>query len=279
MSTIAAVTEAQSIDHWSKKAGLGLIRIVPTLALTAAVIVAWELATRLMKLPTFVLPAPSVIAAELVRKQGDLFFAALVTAQEVLFGFILSAVVGILVALIIARFDAFGRALYPLVVLFQNVPKIALAPLFILWFGYDLEPKIALIVVIAFFPVALDMLAGLQSVDPNLVILLRSVGASRTEILHRVQIPHSLPHLMSGLKIAVTLSVIGAIVGEFAGASAGLGYLIQFASTQMETALVFAALVEVSILGVVFFYAVEAIERKYVSWMPRAGDAHGRTNG
>jgi len=279
MSTIATVTEAQSIDHWSKKAGLGLIRIVPTLALTAAVIVAWELATRLMKLPTFVLPAPSVIAAELVRKQGDLFFAALVTAQEVLFGFVLSAAVGILVALVIARFDAFGRALYPLVVLFQNVPKIALAPLFILWFGYDLEPKIALIVVIAFFPVALDMLAGLQSVDPNLVILLRSVGASRTEILRRVQIPHSLPHLMSGLKIAVTLSVIGAIVGEFAGASAGLGYLIQFASTQMETALVFAALVEVSILGVVFFYAVEALERRYVSWMPRAGDAHGRTNG
>jgi NitT/TauT family transport system permease protein len=279
MSIIATVTEASSIDHWSKKAGIGLIRIVPTLALTAAVIAAWELATRLMKLPTFVLPAPSVIAAELVRKQGDLFFAALVTAQEVLFGFVLSAVVGILVALIIARFDAFGRALYPLVVLFQNVPKIALAPLFILWFGYDLEPKIALIVVIAFFPVALDMLAGLQSVDPNLVVLLRSVGASRTEILRRVQIPHSLPHLMSGLKIAVTLSVIGAIVGEFAGASAGLGYLIQFASTQMETALVFAALVEVSILGVVFFYAVEALERRYVSWMPRAGDAHAGTNG
>jgi NitT/TauT family transport system permease protein len=279
MSIIATVTEASSIDHWSKKAGIGLIRIVPTLALTAAVIAAWELATRLMKLPTFVLPAPSVIAAELVRKQGDLFFAALVTAQEVLFGFVLSAAVGILVALIIARFDAFGRALYPLVVLFQNVPKIALAPLFILWFGYDLEPKIALIVVIAFFPVALDMLAGLQSVDPNLVVLLRSVGASRTEILRRVQIPHSLPHLMSGLKIAVTLSVIGAIVGEFAGASAGLGYLIQFASTQMETALVFAALVEVSILGVVFFYAVEALERRYVSWMPRAGDAHAGTNG
>jgi NitT/TauT family transport system permease protein len=279
MSTISIVPETPSVDSWSRKAGLGLMRIIPTLALTASVIVAWELATRLLKLPTFVLPAPSMIAVELVRKQGDLFFAALITAQEVLFGFVLSALVGILVALVIARFDAFGRALYPLVVLFQNVPKIALAPLFILWFGYDLLPKIALIVVIAFFPVALDMLAGLQSVDPNLVTLLRSVGASRTEILRRVQIPHSLPYLMSGLKIAVTLSVIGAIVGEFAGASAGLGYLIQFASTQMETALVFAALVEVSILGVVFFYAVEALERRYVSWMPRAGEAHGRTHG
>jgi len=279
MSTISIVPDTAVTDSWIRKVGLGVMRMTPTLALTAAVIVAWELATRLLHLPTFVLPAPSVIAAELVRKQDDLFFAALVTAQEVLFGFVLSAAVGILVALVIARFDAFGRALYPLVVLFQNVPKIALAPLFILWFGYDLLPKIALIVVIAFFPVALDMLAGLQSVDPNLVTLLRSVGASRTEILRRVQVPHSLPYLMSGLKIAVTLSVIGAIVGEFAGASAGLGYLIQFASTQMETALVFAALVEVSVLGVVFFYAVEALERRYVSWMPHAADAHGRAHG
>ncbi len=252
-------------------------RIVPTLLLIAIVLAAWEGAARLLHLPTFVLPAPTAIATVMVGRQGDLFAAALVTAEEVLYGFVLSGVVGIAVALIIARFDAFGRALYPLVVLFQTVPKIALAPLFILWFGYDLQPKVALIVVIAFFPVALDMLAGLQSVDVNLVTLLRSVGATRTEILRRAQIPNSLPHLMSGLKIAVTLSVIGAIVGEFAGASAGLGYMIQFASTQLETPLVFAALIEVSVLGLAFFYAVEAVERRYVSWMPRAVGEQGHS--
>jgi NitT/TauT family transport system permease protein len=150
------------------------------------------------------------------------------------------------------------------------VPKIALAPLFILWFGFDLFPKVALIVVIAFFPVAINMLVGLQSVDPNLVALLRSVGASRNEILMRIQIPNSLPYLMAGLKVAVTLAVIGAIVGEFAGAQAGLGYMIQFASTQMETALVFAALVEVSVLGLLFYYVIEFIEWRYVDWVPRA---------
>ena len=133
----------------------------------------------------------------------------------------LAAITGIAVALVIVRFERFGRALYPLIVLFQNVPKVALAPIFILWFGFDLAPKVLLIVVIAFFPVAIDMLAGLQSVEPSFVALMQSVGASRSKILLRVRIPHSLPHLMAGLKVAITFSVIGAIVGEFAGASRG----------------------------------------------------------
>jgi NitT/TauT family transport system permease protein len=191
-----------------------------------------------------------------------------VTAKEVLYGFLLSAVIGAAVALVIARFARFGRALYPLVVLFQTVPKVALAPLFILWFGFDLAPKVTLIVVIAFFPVAINMLVGLQTVDPNLLALMRSVGASRNEILRRIQIPNSLPYLMAGLKVAVTLAVIGAIVGEFAGAQAGLGYMIQFASTQMQTSLVFAALVEVSVLGLLFYYVIEWLERRYINWMP-----------
>jgi NitT/TauT family transport system permease protein len=187
---------------------------------------------------------------------------------------VLAALVGIAVALVIVRFERFGRALYPLIVLFQTVPKVALAPIFILWFGYDLAPKISLIVVIAFFPVAIDMLAGLQSVEPSFVALMRSVGASKTEILRRVRIPHSLPHLMAGLKVAITFSVIGAIVGEFAGASAGLGYVIQFASTQLETPLVFAALVVVSVVGLVFYYLVEFAERVLVPWAPKFDAMH-----
>jgi NitT/TauT family transport system permease protein len=279
MSSVSAISPAANAARWTRGLASGLMRMAPTLLLIAIALALWEGIARVFHLPTFVLPAPSTIALVLIHRQDALFAASLVTAEEVLYGFILSGAVGIAVALVIARFDAFGRALYPLVVLFQTVPKIALAPLFILWFGYDLQPKVALIVVIAFFPVALDMLAGLQSVDQNLVVLLRSVGATRTEILRRVQIPNSLPHLMSGLKIAVTLSVIGAIVGEFAGASAGLGYMIQFASTQMEAPLVFAALIEVSVLGLVFFYAVEAIERRYITWVPRAIEEHGRVRG
>ena len=207
----------------------------------------------------------------LVHSQALLWQAALVSASEILLGFLLSAVVGVALALTVVRFEAFGRALYPLIVLFQTVPKVALAPLFILWFGFDLAPKVLLIVVIAFFPVCLGMMAGMRSVDPALVALMRSVGAGRGEILRRVQMPHALPQLMSGLKVAVTLSVIGAIVGEFAGASAGLGYMIQFASTQLETPLVFAALLVVSALGVGFYYLVEWAEHWFVPWAPRAG--------
>ncbi len=250
--------------------GVALKDVAPALVLTAAILLVWELVTRLFDIPAFVLPAPTEIALILIQQQAALAQAAWVTALEVFYGFGLSAVIGAAVALVIVRFEKFGQAIYPLMVFFQNVPKIALAPLFILWFGYDLAPKVVLIVVIAFFPVALNMLVGLRSVDPNLVVLLRSVGASRTEILRRVEIPNSLPYLMSGMKIAITLSVIGAIVGEFAGASAGLGYMIQFASTQMETALVFAALVEVSALGMLFYYALEFVEWRYITWTPKA---------
>jgi NitT/TauT family transport system permease protein len=238
------------------------------------VLVLWEAVIRVLALPAFVLPAPTAIIASLVENRASLAVAARATAIEILLGFVLASVVGIVVALVIVRYERFGRALYPLIVLFQNVPKVALAPIFILWFGYDLAPKILLIVVIAFFPVAIDMLAGLQSVEPSFVSLMRSVGAGNGKILMRVRIPHSLPHLMAGLKVAITFSVIGAIVGEFAGANQGLGYVIQFASTQLDTPLIFAALVVVSVVGLVFYYLVEFAERVLVPWAPKFDPVH-----
>jgi NitT/TauT family transport system permease protein len=258
-----------------------LLRKIPdavlALGLMVMVIVIWELTIRLFHVPTFVLPAPSAVIRSLVDSRSQLAGATESTSLEVLLGFVLAAVTGIAVALVIVHFERFGRALYPLIVLFQNVPKVALAPIFILWFGFDLAPKVALIVVIAFFPVTIDMLAGLQSVDSSFVALMRSVGASRNKILLRVRIPHSLPHLMAGLKVAITFSVIGAIVGEFAGASQGLGYVIQFASTQLDTPKIFAALLVVSVLGLAFYYVVELAERLLVPWAPKF-DAQHRTS-
>jgi NitT/TauT family transport system permease protein len=252
----------------------GLSDVMPAVVLSAAILIFWEAAIRLFKVSTFVLPAPSAIVDSLVANWRPLALAAEATTLEVLFGFVLSAVVGIAVALTIVRFERFGRALYPLIVLFQNVPKVALAPIFILWFGYGLAPKILLIVVIAFFPVAIDMLAGLQSVEPSFVSLMRSVGASQGKILLRVRIPHSLPQLMAGLKVAITFSVIGAIVGEFAGANEGLGYMIQFASTQLDTPLIFAALMVVSVQGLAFYYVVEFAEWMLVPWAPKFDPVH-----
>ncbi len=275
MSAIEDNAGFTALDRaWLSELGQRLSAVLPALGLAAVVLVIWEAAVRLFNIPQFVIPAPSAIAVALFEQRVALATASKATAIEVLFGFVLAAVVGVVVALAIVRFERFGKALYPLVVLFQTVPKVALAPIFILWFGYDLAPKIVLIVVIAFFPVAIDMLAGLQSVEPSFVALMRSVGARRGEILRRVRIPHSLPHLMAGLKVAITFSVIGAIVGEFAGASAGLGYVIQFASTQLETPLVFAALIVVSVLGLVFYYLIEFAERLLVPWSPKFDRAH-----
>ncbi len=248
--------------------------LMPVLLLSAVILILWEAVIRLLNVPVFVLPAPTAIVNSLAANWRPLAVAAEATALEVLLGFVLSAVVGISVALAIVRFERFGRALYPLIVLFQNVPKVALAPIFILWFGYGLAPKVLLIVVIAFFPVAIDMLAGLQSVDPSFVALMRSVGASPGKIMLRVRIPHSLPHLMAGLKVAITFSVIGAIVGEFAGANEGLGYMIQFASTQLDTPMIFAALVVVSVQGLAFYYVVEYAERMLVPWAPKFDPVH-----
>lgn len=244
-------------------------RWMPAVILSMVTIVLWEAVVHIFSVSSFVIPAPTEIVQALIEQWGSLLQATVVTAREILFGFFISIAVGVSLALVIVRFDWLGRALYPLVVLFQNVPKVALAPIFILWFGYGLTPKIGLILVIAFFPVTLSMLAGMESVDPSLIALMNSVGASRSEILFKIRVPHSLPSLMAGTKIAATLSVIGAIVGEFSGASNGLGYAIQFASTQLNTPLVFAALLLVSILGIAFYYAAEFLERMVVPWAPK----------
>jgi NitT/TauT family transport system permease protein len=262
---IVDISPPTPVSGWSAATSNWL----PAVVLLLTTIVLWEAAVRIFSISSFVAPAPSEIARSLVAQWSTLMQAMMVTAGEILFGFFVSVVVGVALALVIVRFDWLGRALYPLVVLFQNVPKVALAPIFILWFGYGLAPKIGLIMVIAFFPVTLSMLAGMQSVDRSLLALMNSVGAGPTQILFNIRVPHSLPGLMAGTKIAATLSVIGAIVGEFAGASDGLGYVIQFASTQLDTALVFAALLLVSVLGIVVYYAAEFLERVVAPWAPK----------
>ncbi|RWQ08394.1 ABC transporter permease [Mesorhizobium sp.] len=269
MSEQPLMNQPQPVSGWNAATSSWL----PAAILLLVTIVLWEAVVRIFSISSFIVPAPSEIAKSLVAQWGTLMQATVVTAGEILFGFLVSVIVGIALALVIVRFDWLGRALYPLVVLFQNVPKVALAPIFILWFGYGLAPKIGLILVIAFFPVTLSMLAGMQSVDRSLLSLMNSIGASPTQILFRIRVPHSLPSLMAGTKIAATLSVIGAIVGEFAGASDGLGYVIQFASTQLDTPLVFAALLLVSVLGIAFYYAAEILERVVVPWAPKFSQA------
>lgn len=242
--------------------------VLPPIGLALAVVIVWELTIPILKVSKFMLARPSEIGQALLDETQLFTDAAITTSSEILLGFLLSVVVGVVISLMLARFDWLDRAVYPLVIAFQVVPKVALAPLLILWFGFGDLPKILLIMLIAFFPITLNMRAGLESVDSNLLLLMRSVGATRSQVLMQVQIPASLPYLFAGLRIAVTLSVIGAVVAEFAGANKGLGYLIQYWATQLDTPLLFAGLVVISGVGFAFYYGLSVIERIGRHWYP-----------
>ncbi|WP_420000011.1 ABC transporter permease [Streptomyces boninensis] len=243
----------RTIRYWISRAW-------PSLAVLVGAFVIWELAVEILGISSFELAKPTEFIAEMGRSSDMLLESTWATTQEILYGFLLSFAIGVLLAVLIVRFGWLERALYPLIVLFQVVPKVALAPIFILWFGYGLAPKLLLIVVIAFFPITLNMIVGLKAIDQDLILLMRSVGSSKNQILTRIQIPTSLPYLFAGMRIAITLAVIGAVVAEFAGAQKGLGYLIQFASTQLDTPLMFAALTLVSLLGLILYYGMSLLE-------------------
>lgn len=235
-------------------------KVWPALAFVVAVVALWEIIVVAFDVSSFVISPPSAIAVEMVTAAPLLLEATWITTQEVAWGFVLSVIVGVLLALVIARFRWVDRAVYPLIVLFQVVPKVALAPIFILWFGYSMTPKLVLIVVMAFFPITLNMVLGLKRIDPDFLLLMRSAGSTRNQVLFQVQVPTSLPYLFAGMRIGITLAVIGAVVAEFAGSQNGLGFLIQYASTQLDTALMFAALIVVSVLGLAFYYLISLIE-------------------
>ncbi|WP_210505791.1 ABC transporter permease [Naasia sp. SYSU D00057] len=261
---MTALNEARALGSTKAPARPSLARTWgrawPPLLFAAALVVLWELAVNVLGVSSYVIAKPTEILTTIVAKWQLLLEDTWVTTAEVVLGFLISIVVGIVLALLVVRFAWVERAVYPLVVLFQVVPKVALAPIFILWFGYSMTPKLVLIVVMAFFPITINMVLGLKRVDEDLLLLMKSVGSTRNQILARIQIPTALPYLFAGLRIGITLAVIGAVVAEFSGSQAGLGHRIQFASTQLDTASMFAALIVVSVLGLVLYYLVGLLE-------------------
>ncbi|HEV8261318.1 MAG TPA: ABC transporter permease, partial [Burkholderiales bacterium] len=195
-----------------------------------------------------------------------LLWHAAVTTLEILAGFVLSLVVGVLIAVLIVWSKAFERAILPLLVVSQAVPKIAVAPLLLVWFGLGWEPKMLVAFLIAFFPVVIDTVTGMQSVPTAMRDLARSMGTSRLQTMTRFIMPHALPNLFSGIKVAITLAVSGAIIGEFVGADKGIGYVLLLANGRMETALLFAGIVILSIIAMLLFYIAEFIERLCLPW-------------
>jgi NitT/TauT family transport system permease protein len=175
-------------------------------------------------------------------------------------------VLGVGTAVLIAYSRTMDKALYPIVLFAQVIPKIAIAPLLVVWFGNGLTPKIILAVLIAFFPVVISGVAGLRSTDPELLELSATMGASRWKTFRKIRFPNALPHLMAGEKVAVTLAVVGAVVGEFVGAGEGLGYILLLANGNLDSALLFAALILMSAIGILLFVVVEAAEALLIPW-------------
>ena len=235
-------------------------------AIIILVLAAWEAGVRALQIERWLLPTPSAIGAELVESRGLLLRHTLTTLEEVLIGFTLALVVGMGAAMAIAYSRIVERAVYPYVIASQTVPIIAIAPLLLVWIGYGIWPKIIVVVLISFFPIVVNMVDGLKSVDPDMLNMMRSLGAGRRQIFTRVQVPSSLPFLFSGVRVAIPLSVIGAVIGEWVGASAGLGYLMTRSAPQFLTERVFASIFVLSVMGVALFALVVLVERLALPW-------------
>ena len=245
----------------------------PLVVLAARAPAAWEVAARVGAVENYLLPAPSEVATALVDDRDLLLPDAWITAQEVLLGFALAVVVGLALALLLHLSPLLRRSLYPLVVASQAVPVIVIAPILVIWFGFGMAPKLIVIALICFFPIVVNTLDGLQSVDRDQVKMLQTLNASRRDVFRYLELPASLPFLFSGAKIAVAVAVIGAVFGELVGSDAGLGHAIQIGTAQLLTARVFAAVLILSVMAIGLFALVAALERWAVPWARSMRDA------
>lgn len=228
----------------------------------------WELVVRALGVPEFVLPAPSSILAEGLSDWQLYLEHTYYTLFEVAVGFALSLATGVPIAMLIVYSRILQNTIYPILVILQSVPKVALAPLIMLWF-FRTHPDLPVVIItylISFFPIVVDTATGLMTVSPELMDLARSLKAPPSRIFLKVRLPNAMPHLFAGVKVAITLAVVGAVVGEFVGGNKGLGYLILFASSQLLTKSVFVSLALLSIMGIALFGLMSWLEKLLVPW-------------
>lgn len=231
-------------------------------------VLGWEWIVRVREVPAFILPPPSAIWRALVGGLGSQVFISnfLVTLYETLAGFLIAAVAGIAIGAVIAQFRVVERTFYPYLVALQTLPKIAVAPLVIVWFGFGISSKIVIAAMVAFFPVLVNVIVGLKTVDPSKLDLMRSLNATRWQTFRMVKFPSALPFVFAGLDIAIVFSVLGAIVGEFVGAQKGLGNLILQYNVTLDIAGVFAVLILLSFLGVTLHLLMQAVQKRLIFW-------------
>jgi NitT/TauT family transport system permease protein len=235
--------------------------------------VVWEVLVRFFKVPVLILPAPSVVFDHIWTKRELYIAFSQPTLVEILAGFAVAAVAGILLGILVSFSDLAKRTAYPLLVSSQMVPKVAIAPVFIIWFGTGLQAKVLISFLIAFFPIMVSTMVGLEAIEADMVRLFRSMGAGAYRTFIKLRLPAALPNIFAGLKIGMSLAVVGAVVAEFVAADRGLGYYLLYANGQLDTPGVFGALLVLTVIGVLLYYMVEAVERLFVpSALSKEGD-------
>lgn len=229
-------------------------------------LVLWDVAIRLFKIPAYLIPKPEQVVQQLIAQWSYLLQESYKTTLATVGGFGLSILIGIPLAMVIAYSRVVESFVYPLLVFSQSIPKVAIAPLFVVWFGFGIFPKVICAFLLGFFPIVVSTVMGFKSVEPDMLDLARSMGASRLQTFFKISLPQAMPAVFSGLKVSVTLAVVGAVVGEFVGSNSGIGYVLQVANGNFDLPLMFAGLLLLSTIGVVLFLVVDVAERLMVPW-------------
>jgi NitT/TauT family transport system permease protein len=261
---MTAVTADSSAP--SNPAIVWLARNGPVLAIVIVIFAAWEIAVRALSIPDYILPSPWVIAAKIATSWQLLLVNAFVTLQEILLGFALSVVIAIPLAIAVVYSRIFERVAFPFMVSLQTIPKVALAPILVMWLGYGILPKVMVAFLISFFPIVINAVIGMRSAEKEMIYLVQSMGASELTTFLKIRLPKALPSIFGGLKVGMGQAVVGATVGEFIAAEHGLGYLQLISQVRLDTPLLFAAVVVLSLLGVLLFHAVTLAERIALPW-------------
>ncbi len=266
----SAVTEASSPSERSDRSLHRLwTRFGVPLVVFAALMGSWETIIWALEVPSFLVPAPSAIVQALWSglSTGLYFSHAGITMLEAVAGFVIGSLLGLLLGMIIVVFPTMERIVYPYVVALQTVPKVAIAPLMVVWFGFGITSKILVVALVSLFPVLVNVIAGLRAIDQDRLDLLGALAASRWQVFRYVRFPNALPFIFAGLNTAIVLAVIGAIVAEFVGSNQGLGFLILQANYQLDIAGAFSLFVVLSVMGVCLHWSLKWLERRCVFWV------------
>ncbi len=239
--------------------------VYPAAAMTLFIVL-WEVAVRVAKTPEYRLPAPSAIVVEIIDSWEVLLGHTAVTAYETVLGFLLGIAAACLFALAMVSIKPFEKIFMPFAVVSQTIPLVALAPLLAIWFGFGILPKIILTVLVVFFPIAVNVTDGLKAVDPDLLEMMKGMGATKRQVFMKLRVPTAAPYFFTGLKISAAYAVMGAVISEWTGASKGLGIYMTRAMSSFKTAALFAAIAIIAILSILLFKLIRLLENKIITW-------------